>query len=90
MNWNSPAAEFFEELGLGHPRDFSAPSQRDALIYEKAQSQVQPGLIFGQNQPAQNVIMDFNQHRASLPAPMLTSKCGSVDEMRARFTELCQ
>jgi len=78
MNGNPPAAEFLKEFRLGHHGDFSAPSKRDALIYEKAQGQVQPGLVFGQIQPAQGLVMDGNQHRASLPAPMLTGKCGNM------------
>ena len=76
MNGNPPAPEFHEEIGLSHPGDFSPASQRDALIYEKSQSQIQPGLVFGQIQPAQNIIMDRNQHRASLTASMLAGKCG--------------
>ncbi len=68
MNGNSPAAEFFKEIGVGHSGNFSPPSQRNALVYEKSQGQVQPGLVFGQIQPAQGVIMDGNQHRAILTA----------------------
>jgi hypothetical protein len=76
MNGNPPPPELLEELGLGHPGDFSPPSQRDTLIYEKSQSQVQPGLVFRQVQPAQGGIMDCDQHRASLTAPRPAGKPG--------------
>ena len=81
MDGNPPASEFLEKIGLGHPGDFSPASQRDALINEKTQSQVQPGLVFGQIQPAQGVIMDCNQHTASLTAPRLAGKYGNIRKL---------
>jgi len=78
MNGNPPAAKLLQKVGLSHLCDLSASPQRDAAIYEQPQRQVQPGLVFGQIQPAQGLIINCDQHTNTLTAPMLTGKRGET------------